>query len=403
MPKLLKFLLQCCPLVLLVANGCSHPHKVTSEYPLWGEEIYLPAPDSPRHIQLLKPEQPSGADGCLLIVHGMNEHGGRYGDIARHFADRFIVAAVDLTAHGLSNPVLLTAHKQIKGGAPAYDAGEAYLEQAQFHGLQAMHDDLDISLQYLVNYCDTLSDTPNLPIFILSHSLGSLVSASYLLQTEHDALIARLQGIIFSGPAFAVTEVPGWRGWFQNPLIWFTFHTHEHFLNPHNEPLPLLLFNQLLALITVPLQDGIIEFVSLPGLRTLFAPTGPSWVSEHLSDSEEERIRLSNDQYIIHRCLLRYVLAVEKEIIHFRRNMARFELPYLLIYSEQDPITPAWGNIDFAAATQDKHEANELMALADKSHHEQLFSEPALRSQILQRIDQWLRRRIKDSSGPLKP
>jgi hypothetical protein len=27
----------------------------------------------------------------LLIVHGMNEHIGRYGNFARHFADRFIL------------------------------------------------------------------------------------------------------------------------------------------------------------------------------------------------------------------------------------------------------------------------------------------------------------------------
>jgi len=80
--------------------------------------------------------------------------------------------------------------------------------------------------------------------------------------------------------------------------------------------------------------------------------------------------------------------------------MARFDMPYLLIYAEQDPITPAWGNIDFAAVTQDKHEDNELMALTGKSHHEQLFSEPALRAQILQKIDQWLQRRLNDLSGP---
>jgi alpha-beta hydrolase superfamily lysophospholipase len=294
----------------------------------------------------------------------------------------------------------LTAHNWIKTGATVYDAGKAYLEQAQLGNLQAMRNDLDQALQYLINYCDSITKNAKLPIFILSHSLGSLVSATYLLQTDNDAIKARVKGIIFCGPAFAVTEVPGWRGWFQNPLIWFTFHTHEHFLDPHNEALPLLLFNQVLALVTVPLQDGIIELISLPGLRRLFAPTQPSWVAEHLTDSKEERIRQSNDQYIMRRCVMRYVLTVEKEIIWFRRNMARFEMPYLLIYAEQDPITPAWGNIDFAAVTQDKHEDNELMALTGKSHHEQLFSEPVLRAQILQKIDQWLQRRLNHLSGP---
>ncbi|MGR9116287.1 MAG: alpha/beta fold hydrolase [Gammaproteobacteria bacterium] len=396
MQKPFKILLSCFSMIWMMCSGCSHPHKVTSKYPLWGEEIYLNAANNqtPRHLQILQPEPAANADGCLLIVHGMNEHSGRYGDIARHFADRFIVAAVDLTAHGLSNSELLSAHNKIKAGATAYDAGKAYLEQAQLRNLQAMRDDLDRALHYLTDYCDSISQNAKLPVFILSHSLGSLVSASYLLEMGDDVLKARIQGIVFSGPAFAVTEVPGWRGWFQNPFIWFTFHTHEHFLNPHNEALPLLLFNQLFSLVTVPLQDGIIELVSLPGLRTLFAPTGPSWVAEHLSDSEEERIRLNNDQYMIRRSIMRFVLAIEKEIISFREHMERFDVPYLLIYSDQDPITPSWGNIDFTAVSQHNHTDNAVMVLTGKSHHEQLFSEPVLRAQILQKIDLWLQHRL---------
>ena len=74
--------------------------------------------------------------------------------------------------------------------------------------------------------------------------------------------------------------------------------------------------------------------------------------------------------------------------------MAQFATPYLLIYSENDPITPVWGSTDFVAVTRDKHEHNELMVLTGKSHHEQLFSAPALREQILHRIDDWLRLRM---------
>jgi hypothetical protein len=60
---------------------------------------------------------------------------------------------------------------------------------------------------------------------------------------------------------------------FQNPFVHFTFHTHEHFLNPHDEPIPVMLFNQFVALITVPLQDSLIELLSLPGFRQLFSPS----------------------------------------------------------------------------------------------------------------------------------
>ena len=380
----------------MFCSGCAHQQTVTVEYPIWGEERYLNSGNtgSIRHMQFLMPAQPDAARACLLIVHGMNEHIGRYHNIARYFADRFIVAGTDMTAHGLSNPVLLKAHKSIESGASAYDARRAYLEQAQLRDLQPMRIDLEQALGYLIKRCDQLSGSNPRPVFILSHSLGSLVSASYLLQTKNEALKSRIKGIILSGPAFSVTEVPGWRGWFQNPFIAFTFHTHEHFLNPHDEPLPLLLFNQFLALITVPLQDGIIELVSLPGLRNLFSPVVPLWVEQYLSDSEEERIRQRNDNYIIRRSVMHYVLGVEQEIIRFRRNMAGFDTPYLLIYSEQDPITPAWGNIDFAAVTRNNHQHNELMPLTGKSHHEQLFSTPALRGQILHKIDNWIERRM---------
>ena len=240
----------------------------------------------------------------------------------------------------------------------------------------------------------TIPGDKPLPLFILSHSLGSLVVSSYLLETEDKALIDRVNGIVFSAPAFSVTEVPGWRGWFQNPIVRFTFYTHEHFLNPQDEALPVMLFNQLLALISVPLQDGMIELLSLPGMRNLFSPTAPDWVSDYLTDSEEEKQRLSKDKYMIRQTVLRYVLAVEKEIIRFRRHMDRFDAPYLLIYSENDPITPAWGSTDFAAATRSNHPDNRLVLLAGVSHHEQLFSSSPLREHILSVIDDWLQERL---------
>ena len=98
-------------LLLMLCNGCS-THTVKEKYPLWGEEHNLNAGEtgSTRHMQILTPARPDSARACLLIVHGMNEHIGRYGDIARHFSDRFIVAGVDMTAHGLSNAVFMKAH-----------------------------------------------------------------------------------------------------------------------------------------------------------------------------------------------------------------------------------------------------------------------------------------------------
>ena len=378
-------------LFLMFFNGCAQHQTVNRLYPLWGESIVLTSGDNrSRHMQIKEPEQTGSAEACILIVHGMNEHIGRYAEIADYFADRYIVAGIDLTAHGLSNPVFAQVQKELKTGAKNYDVSDAFVEQAQLRDLQPMRDDLEQALFYLIHYCDQYAVDKTLPVYILSHSLGSLVSASYLLQMEDNKRKGRIDGIIFTGPAFSVTHIPGWRGWFQNPFIYFNYHTHEHFLNPHNEALPLMLFNQVLAVVTVPIQDGIFELLSLPGLRQLFSPSTPDWVVNYLSNSEEERARHREDPYIIRRSILRYVLTIEKEVIQFRKNMAQFNTPYLLIYSEYDPITPAWGSTDFVAATEQHHPRNEVMMLAGENHHEQLFSAPELRQRILEKIRSWI-------------
>lgn len=99
---------------------------------------------------------------------------------------------------------------------------------------------------------------------------------------------------------------------------------------------------------------------------------------------------------MIKRTIMRYVLGVEREIIDFRRNMDQFDSPYLLIYSENDPITPAWGSTDFATATRHKHAHNRVVLLAGNQYHEQLFSAQPLREQILNIIDDWLQERLNN-------
>lgn len=384
-----KFLLGLLP---MLCSACNKAPLVKEPYPLWGEEIYLQQQAQKKlHMQLLDDTRHQ-ATGCLLMVHGMNEYIGRYQPVAEYFAKDFIIAGVDLSAHGLSNAHLRRAHQYVSNGMDKQDAADAYLEQAQLAtDLEPMREDLHQALEYLLSYCDSKLP-PDTPLFMLTHSLGSLVSASYLLQ--HTEYRHRIKGIIFAGPAFSVTEVPGWRGNFQTPFIRFSFHIHRHFLHPADEPLPTLLFNQGLSFISVPLFDGIIKLFSLPGIRVLFSPSTPEWVPTYLSDWEEERQRHHKDGYIIRRSILSYVQAVEREIIRFRRQMQDFDIPYLLIYSEKDPITPAWGNEDFAGLTLKKHPDNQLMPLIGANHHEQLFSSPALQRKVLQKIDDWLKLRL---------
>lgn len=374
---------------LLLFFGCSQQVVVKEEYTVWGEAIALTRePQStPLHLQIL--ESKSIPKACLLIVHGMNEYVGRYYEIAQYFAKDFKVIGFDFSAHGLSNSYFLAAHQAIVSGKEQFDVSDAYLEQAQLNNLNRLRQDLDLALQYAIASCN------GKPLFILSHSLGSLVSASYLLQQNDTANLQHIKGIVFTGPAFSITQVPNWTGYFANPFIDFSFYLHRHYLYPNDELFPLLAFNQTVSFFGTPLFDAMIQFFSLPTLRNLFSPNEPDWVVEHLSDWEEERELHRNDKYIIRRTVLSYVLGIEKEVIQFRRDMENFKIPYLLVYSEFDPITPAWGNTDFAAATLKHHQDNEIMLLKDASHHEQLFSSPGLRQQVLEKIDAWLLLRLK--------
>jgi alpha-beta hydrolase superfamily lysophospholipase len=73
--------------------------------------------------------------------------------------------------------------------------------------------------------------------------------------------------------------------------------------------------------------------------------------------------------------------------------MSEFAIPYYLIFSGRDPITPSWGSEDFAQLTLQNHPDNELLPLPKLSHHEHLFSSQPLRNEILKKIEQWLDRR----------
>lgn len=383
--------------MLVMLPGCVHRQYVSTPYPAWGEthEIHSSAGNGPLIIRTLAPPEPATAPACVLLVHGMNEHIGRYGEVARYFARQFIVAGFDFYAHGLSNPILRQANNALRADVVKQDVSDAYTAQSELRDLEPLRRDLDRALKRLTALCDAQGE-PGRPIYIVAHSLGALVTASYLVR-EHaeDDPLKRVHGVVFLAPGFAVSKPPGWRGWLANPLIKWSFHAETHFLNPRDEPLPVLAFNQLMAMITVPVLDGVFELLSWPGLRSVFTPISPEWVKDYLTDSEAEKARLRADGWIVRRTLLRFVKGIEEEIVHFRRQMNRFDLPYLLLYSAQDPITPAWGNEDFSRATFSHHPDNAILALPDLVYHQHLFLSDPMRTELLMKIEQWIHHRLR--------
>ena len=118
---------------------------------------------------------PPAPRGVIAVIHGLAEHGGRYRGTAEALATAgWAVYAVDLRAHGLSpNPP--------KSGRVHVNRFEDYFR------------DLD-ALTGLAG-----KNHPKLPVFLLGHSMGGLISIRYALERPDG-----LAGAIISSPALGV-------------------------------------------------------------------------------------------------------------------------------------------------------------------------------------------------------
>ncbi len=143
--------------------------------------------------------------GTMLVIHGMQEHSGRYEGFALYFANRgFAVLAYDHPGHG-------------KTATDADSIGYFRLENP--HGL-------------LISVADEIKDLlairyPDVPHFILGHSMGSFVTRCLLQQ---------------SGDAFSGAIIVGTGGSMVGIGMIKSFFKIANRLNPHRKPS----FNNLL-------------------------------------------------------------------------------------------------------------------------------------------------------------
>lgn len=111
----------------------------------------------------------------LLIAHGYAEHGLRYAKLARHFAALgYHIYAVDHWGHGRSDGR--------RGYVPDFSVFTAGLA-AQLDHVKAQH--------------------PELPRFLLGHSMGGLIALRHLMRAQGD-----YQAVALSGPALAMQPQP---------------------------------------------------------------------------------------------------------------------------------------------------------------------------------------------------
>lgn len=110
---------------------------------------------------------PGEARASLIVAHGLAEHSGRYMNLVNRFVPLgYAVCAIDHLGHG-------------KSGGP-----RLYLERFR-------------------DYTDTLRVftgmvgrwQPDAPMFLIGHSMGGLIAASYLIEDHHP-----FAGAVLSGP-----------------------------------------------------------------------------------------------------------------------------------------------------------------------------------------------------------
>lgn len=114
----------------------------------------------------------------LLIVHGMAEHSGRYADFAQFLAGNGIaVATYDHLGHG----------QTIKAAADLGFFGEEHPVQSLLKDVVVMADNLKVR-------------HPNVPHFVMGHSMGSFIVRNVLKHHAHNFTGAILMGTADANP-----------------------------------------------------------------------------------------------------------------------------------------------------------------------------------------------------------
>lgn len=134
------------------------------------ERRFLAFDKTPIFYRIFEPNGKSLA--VLIVTHGLGEHSGRYEDFASYLAEQgFTVLLYDLRGFGQSGGVRASIR-----------FFSDYLKD-----LDALH---RLSLR---NY-------PNAPVFFLGHSLGGLITASYMLTAAEK----RIAGVLLSSPLIEI-------------------------------------------------------------------------------------------------------------------------------------------------------------------------------------------------------
>ena len=135
------------------------------------EGYFKEARDTSIYYQSWLPEDEPKA--CLILVHGLAEHSGRYRNVVNYFVPSgYAVYGIDHIGHGKS------------GGE------RGYVERFRDYTLP------------LKTYVDMIHDeAPEKPLFMIGHSMGGLIAVAFLLEHPYE-----LSGAVLSGPSVKVPD-----------------------------------------------------------------------------------------------------------------------------------------------------------------------------------------------------
>ena len=247
----------------------------------------------------------------LLIVHGLAEHCGRYANVVNHFLPKgYAVYGLDHVGHGKS-------------------------EGTRVH-VERFEDFTDT----LKVYFDMVRDwNPDVPIFLVGHSMGALIGAAYLLDHQDE-----LAGAILSGASVKVPEG----------------------ISP-----TIILIGKLFSVLAPKM--GLIQ------LEAEGVSRDPEVVEAYINDP----------LVYIGKYTARLAAELLKAMERVSEQAGTIHLPLLLLQGSADKLVdPAGAQMLYDSVASD----DKTLKLYDGLYHE-VYNEPE-RGQVLQDVEVWLERHL---------
>ncbi len=244
---------------------------------------------------------------AVLLVHGLGEHSSRYHHVAEHLTARgFAVYTLDHYGHGKS------------------DGRQGYVERFSVY--------LDGVGALLAKARD---EHPELPLFLVGHSMGGLIAATFLLENQ-DAFRA----CVLSGPALKTDQAP---------------------------PALLLALNRLLS--------KLIPTLPMIQLDATAVSRDPAVVEAYVSDPLIHHGKLS----------ARLIAEFSATMDNTLPRASEIRIPVLVMHGEKDSLTAPSGSQEFFenASCDDK-----TLKIYPGLFHE-IFNEPE-KETVLADMSAWL-------------